>query len=1134
MADNKWTKEQLNAIELRNRRLLVSAAAGSGKTAVLVERIIRRILDAENPVDVDRLLVVTFTKAAAAEMKERIRKRLIDAVDSADTEAEVRFRLKEQIAVLDSASIQTIDSFCMSVVRDHSDELSIDPNVRVAEDAELTLIKADVMEELLEDCYEKADENFINFAEAFGQGTAGSNIDEKILQIFRFAQVTEKPEEWYDRQLDESGTESFASYIFENMRELVSSYVPELEKLIALCGEPGGPQGYVKTLTQDIEFLDAVSYTRNYTQLCEVMRSYEWPAIGRKSKNDNEAIAERVKTERESIKKKIKAWTSDYTREAGEAEEEQKLTAPYIKTLIELAREFDHRFSDRKREKNVIDFNDLEHMALKVLENDPDFGNRFDEIYVDEYQDTNDIQEAIVKALDNGRVFMVGDVKQSIYRFRQAKPEIFMKKYECFERVENSDAGTDTLIELSQNFRSRNEVLDSVNRLFRTVMVKKLGGVAYTKEAELNPGAEFGEFPDRDACGWNHETEMLLANVGDIDEEDSSHAAEARLIARKIAQLTDPGTGMPVWDKETKEYRKAQFSDIVILLRSANSSGDVYLNTLLDAGIPAYCETNKGYFDSLEVRTMIAMLTAIDNPRKDIPLAAFLHSPVIGMTDDDLAVYRKARELLTGTAKYKLELAEEMLARYRKMSRYMSISDLITKIYDETGYYEYASTLPAGKVRRANLDKLRDMAAEYAGTGYKGLFNFLRYIENLKAYDTDFGEASALGEKDDLVRIMSIHKSKGLEFPIVFLANSEKRINQKDSDQPVLVDSELGAGCVYVDTAERFKKKTLKQMALRLKLRNETIGEELRILYVAMTRAKEKLFITGTVKDPDKFIMQYENAPSGERPLPLSKLRSDNGYLYWIVESGVRYRYDIAYLGEDVERGSFENEGRIRKYLSCLTVDPQKRDELDRIFGFEYPHNADVDLQNKVSISELKRLHMEEIMQGAQEIEYNYLPEIKDEVKIGGAERGTIYHEVMEKLDYASPELNELPDCVKRSDIEAFIASGLGQEFRSASAEGRLFRERQFIMGVPARELKLADSDENVLVQGIIDAYIEYDDGICLVDYKTDRVSDANELTDRYESQLYYYAMALEKMKNKKVTRKIIWSFALGRAIELA
>ncbi len=1138
MADNRWTSEQINAIETRGRRLLVSAAAGSGKTAVLVERLISRILDRDDPVDVDRMLVITFTRAAAAEMKDRIRRRLEGALHDKDITSEIAYRIRSQIAILDSANIQTIDSFCMNVVKDHTDELGIDPNFRVAEQTELTLMQADVMEELLEECYEKAEDDFIAFTDAFGEGNTGSGLEEKILKVYGFAQVTPDPQAWYEMQLSGDVTAEVIRYACESLRQLAASLIPAAERILDLCTGSEGPAEYIEAIESDIHQLEKLGTAGGYEELNELLRAFEFKTLGRKKTGASEAKKAEAKKARDEIKKTVKGWQSDYTRESiSELEEEYRATLPYIQVIVSLAREFDERYSQKKREKNVVDFPDVEHMALKALKLTDEYKNKFREICVDEYQDTNRLQEEIVAEIDDGNVFMVGDVKQSIYRFRQARPDIFVDKYEAFTSYDESSEGIDTLISLARNFRSRPQVLDSVNRLFRVIMRKETGGVAYTPEAELYPGAAFGAADEEASHAIDPQTELLLVDTSELEDGDTPQAAQARMIAAKILELTDPDDGAYVWDG--KKYRRARLSDIVILLRSSNVEGETYLNTLLNAGVRAHCDTNKGYFNSLEVRTMLAMLSAIDNPRKDIEVTAFLHSPVIGMTDDELVVLRKKPSKLSDIAKYKYNTATQMLARYREMSRYMNIEDLITRIYDETGYYEYAMSLPAGKVRKANLDKLRQMASEYAQTGYRGLFNFLRYIENLKTYDTDFGEASVAGAGDDAVSIMSIHKSKGLEFPIVFIAECNKKFNVMDSNEAILIDDDLGIACRYVDLTERTRQNTFHQMVLRMKSRTDTIGEELRILYVAMTRAKEKLYITASIDDSDKFITEYDSACAAGADMPLAEINSANGYLYWIMRSGVAFKYTIVDADDAVRGGSEEKPEKIAKYLDSLTVDRDTRDRLSEMFDFTYEHQADVNLRNKISISELKKQWMidklgEDLISGENEIGEK---EFSLKLSTGGAERGTMYHSVMEKLDYTRPEetLENLPEAVREEDIRAFMDSELGSIFLKAQQEGRLYRERQFIMGLPAREIGAADSDEPVLVQGIIDAFIMSEDGgeCMLIDYKTDRVSDGQELIDRYEGQMHYYARALGMMRDCRVTDKIIWSFALGRAVRV-
>ena len=1125
----EWTGEQQKAIDERGNRILVSASAGSGKTAVLVARILSEILDAENPVSVDELLVMTFTRAAAAEMKKRVRDALTEA------------GRMDQVAILESACIQTIDSFCMNVVREYPDEIGIDPGSRIADEAELTLLQGDVMEEMLESYFASGDEDFLNFVECYTTGNAAKGLEDIILKLYRFAQSTPWPQKWYEEQL--AGDGNYGEYALAAMKPDIAELRKMMAEAIRICYEERGPETYLPTILTEEQQLQSLLGADSFPQLRQRLAActFDRIPVASKKKYDEERIAQ-VKRIRDFQKKRIQKLQSDLTAVDENAG---------IPMAIRLAQDFDRRFSEKKREKNILDFSDTEHMTLGLFAGHPEicaeYRNRFKEIYVDEYQDTNQIQEEIVAALDRGQVFMVGDVKQSIYRFRQARPEIFAEKYLQFSQGNGGE-----VIDLDENFRSEPEVLDSVNTLFGRIMVNY---------QPMRTRKERGNAP---------ETELLLAVSGDEDTDGAE--LEARAIARRIHRLM-------------RENPELHYSDIVLLLRSANTIGDIYLNALAEAGIPAYCETGKGYFDSLEIRTMTAFLTAVDNPWKEIPLTAVLHSPIIGMTDEDLVrvIGRKKKrtsvyDRLQNSENPKAMHAVELFTRYGELSKWMSIAELIECIYDETGYYAYASALPAGRTRRANLDKLLDMARSFGETGYRGLFRFLCYIDNLRAYDTDFGEAGTCSEKDDTVRIMSIHKSKGLQFPIVFLGSVSHKINQLDSAAAILADPDLGVACQYVNPELRIKQATLKQNIIKYKMRRETVAEEMRILYVAMTRAQKQLILAGTAD-------AYAKATEKLR-LTMDAL----SFMDWIAkdeslkivfdeepetETGAETKTETALpdpgnanATKDIEQTSQNPEAvnpEKEETLQTEAFAQKLQPEIRRMLFYEYPYQEDVDLRNKVSISELKKRWQiaEAIANGEILPKEESIPDItpesageeisdteKKETSAGSypagesgfsvlsaSERGTLYHSVMEHLDYADPEASydtldeKTKKTVRKSDIMAFVNSELGRKFQKAAAEGKLYRERQFIMGLPARETGDADSGEMVLVQGIIDAFID-DDELILIDYKTDRVDSAQTLIDRYHAQLHYYAVALEKLRGRKPDRQIIWSFALGKAIE--
>ena len=901
--------------------------------------------------------------------------------------------------------------------------------------------------------------------------------------------------------------------------------------------------------------------------------------------------------------------------------------------LLDLAEGFAERFQAKKRDKNLVDFNDLEHEALKVLIRVEEDGARaytdaadelsmqYREVLVDEYQDSNLVQEELLKAVSRERfgqhnVFMVGDVKQSIYRFRLARPELFLEKYHAYPSEPGED-GPNLKIELHQNFRSRDTVLTGINDIFYRIMTENLGNIRYTEDAALHPGAVFAEAKEPDRVGGL--PELLMVNTGDealsgLDEDAADYTAkelEAKLIAAKIREMTDPEYGFLVWDKKLGEsggYRTAQYRDMVILLRSTTGWTETLLQILLNEGIPAYAESRMGYFNTLEVETVLSLLAVIDNPMQDIPLAAVLKSPVVGMSDRELAEmmadYRNCadkgqdRGIYAAAVRWEhLNHFFEKLDRFRLLASYLPIHELIYRLYEETGYYDYVSAMPAGETRRANLDMLVEKAAEYEKTSYKGLFHFIRYIENLKKYNSDFGEASTVGEEDNTVRIMSIHKSKGLEFPIVFLAGMGKKFNKQDVYGKVLIDPELGIATDYLDAEHRVKASTIKKNVLRRKMELDSLGEELRVLYVAMTRAKEKLIMTGTDRNLGKTLEKYSQIPLAGGQIPYTILSGAASYLDWVLmctgQTGNGLRIQVKeipvmeFIGEELGRQLQKKSAK--DTLTELDLDQ----EYDSSFGkrlkehldFVYPYAADVTLHSKMSVSELKKMGQltddgeaempfeavlswpEETVNASPdalgidaaesicEMCGGHATESAQEMSGmpadsgAGADRGTAYHRALELLPF---------DQIRsRSDVEAwlerfveekqytaeslkmvdstviwnFLCSETGHRMAAAQAEGRLHKEQQFVMGIPARAVGPVDSDELVVIQGIIDAYFEEDGELILVDYKTDRTWSSQVLLDHYKRQLDYYERALNQLTGKKVREKWIYSLTMQRAI---
>ena len=1319
----KWTPGQKQVIESRGTNLLVSAAAGSGKTAVLVERIIRMITDEENPLDIDKLLVMTFTNAAAAEMRERIGA----AIEKKLEETPDNEHLQIQATLVHHAQITTIDSFCLNLIREHFNMLDLDPSFRIGDEGELMLLRQDVMGEMIEDYYTSGGEAFTRFVETYATGKSDGGIEDYIMQVYTFAQSNPYPEIWFDACLQEldagnaSGLEHFPwmQFLIEDLRGQVRELHVQIADAAEVCREDEYLVSYEPMLVDDGRQLAKILEAGDFPQICRHLGACTWMRLATvRGKDVDQEKKAYVTGCRDRVKKAVKNLKELYCM--GEPEEmlaDMAGTADSTRMLLELAREYGRRYQEKKRDRNLVDFNDLEHEALKVLIVSQDgrpklpyqyteaadtLSRRYEEVLVDEYQDSNLVQEALLQAVSRERfgqpnIFMVGDVKQSIYKFRLARPELFQEKYHSYADYDQAGDAPSRKIELHQNFRSRKKVLDGINDVFYRIMTENMGGICYTEETALHPGAVFPEVekvnpaesamqPDEiseAAAPAGHTAdipELLVVDTGSaalsqLDEEAADFTArelEAKLIVRKIREMTDSRSGLLVWDKRLGDsggYRVAEYRDMVILLRSTTGWTETFLSVLMNEGIPAYAESRMGYFNTPEVETMLSLLSIIDNPMQDIPLAAVLKAPFIGVSDVELAQVMAAykasaekgqdrgifaavklylermaaeeeaaeeaeevraaetrtpeeevraaetrnpeeevRAVETGAAEMRAaetgaeplpfiggqesswQLTQKLcrltglLTRFRRESTYLPIHELLYRIYEDTGYYDYVSAMPAGQTRRANLDMLVEKASEYERTSYRGLFHFVRYIENLKKYNTDFGEALVQGEEDNTVRIMSIHKSKGLEFPVVFLAGMGKKFNRQDVRGRILIDSDLGIGTDYLDLERRLKTTTLKKNVLRRKMDLDNLGEELRVLYVAMTRAREQLVMTGTDRYLEKSLEKYAQVPvvGGHAQIPYTILAAAGSYLDWLLMSMGAHRDDpvrislvkvpVAELvGEELVRQLKNQQSRESLYRLGRQKGPgpapQFRALLERYLDYQYPWQADITLHTKMSVSELKKLGqmtdeaetagLEEVLESGSSVIKPSLP--SDRVPVPktfspgisrfGATRGTAYHRALELLAFDqvkssgdveaflrnmvdqnrfSREAYGLIDC---RVIWRFLKSGLGRRMSQAQQEGRLHKEQQFVMGIPAREMDAADSDELVVIQGILDACFEEDGQLVLVDYKTDYVTSGQELVDRYKRQLEYYERALQQMTGKTVKEKIIYSLKLQEEI---
>lgn len=1212
--DVKWTSEQKKVIDLRDRDILVSAAAGSGKTAVLVERIVNRICVDNPPVDIDRMLVVTFTKAAAAEMRERVSR----AIDSLKEQKPDDENLQRQSTLVHNALITTIDSFCLFVVQNNFAQLNLDPDFRIGDQAELKLMLKDALAQVFEDNYAREDnEAFINLIDTYSKGRNDSAVRQMVEDIYYKAGSSSWPRKWmnsllrlYDiksaKQLEDS---EIIKEIVDYSRVLLEEAVQELTMAKDLASATPGLEKYALTLSEDIALFDGMADVTGYVGMQEFLNKISFGRIAVIRKFDgDEKKKERVKSMRDASKKTVDGIKQKYfgmsTKLMYEQLERQR---PFVKELIRLSLEFYDAMEAVKSRKRVFDFSDIEHFALRILvdeqtleptETAREFSKHFEEIMIDEYQDSNQVQEDILTAISRehqgvGNMFMVGDVKQSIYRFRMARPELFMEKYNTY----TSDDSGHQRIDLHKNFRSRDEVLEFTNDIFYKIMAADLGNVQYDDDAALYPGASYPKETMR--------PELLLVDYKDeelseiIEDEDGDKVQiEALLIANRIRSLMENGM---VTDKKTGQLRAVQYRDIVILSRSVATWGNTVAAVLKDCDIPAHVESNTGYFSSYEIQVILSMLRILDNPLQDIPMAAVLASPIVGMDDEELAQIRSAFKgvsfaqaalsAMAGEDGYedeKLKAFALVFERLRGAVADTPIHELLYMMLDETGFYRYASAMPAGKRRRQNIDMLIEMAAAYEKISYKGMFHFVRYIDIQQKYEIDYGEADTAGENDDVVRIMTIHKSKGLEFPVVFVSGLGKGFNTQDTKSDLVIHEKLGLGLVEKTKSPRTKRPSLIRNEIESRIKRENLGEELRVLYVALTRAKEKIILTGGLSNAQKSFEKYRGNVNANQPISFGQREKAGCYLDWIIPAMLSYpdKYTVSTVdaAEFAARTAMDmaanDISKMQLVKQISRADETKVKKLTEGFDFEYAYASDITKKSKYSVSELKHDSMVEKYDSTEreaerpkfllEEKETYVPDFaRDDDEAGGASneskepknaagvnqgalRGTAVHRVMECLDFKSLCDIDTKDHVavsafvkKSMDemlkkglitddmyrltrpklIEQFISSDVAARMAQADKRGDLYKEKPFVMDY-----------EGVLVQGIIDVFWLENDKIVLLDYKTDRVNAAKELIDRYSTQLKLYADALGRIfstdgKSIQADERLIYSFSLQQTI---
>ncbi|MFF2414078.1 helicase-exonuclease AddAB subunit AddA [Bacillus safensis] len=1219
--NSTWTDDQWEAIVSEGQDILVAAAAGSGKTAVLVERLIRKMTCPEDPVDVDRLLVVTFTNASAAEMKHRI----TEALEKELAKNPGSLHMRRQLSLMNRANISTLHSFCLQVLRTFYYEIDLDPGFRLADQTEGELLGDEVLDELFEDEYKAGKPSFFELVDRYTSDRHDLDLQWLVKRIYEFSRSHPSPEQWmraflslYDVDVQTKVEQlPFYPYIKEDLSLVFRSCLELLERALALSKEPGGPAPRAENFIDDLEQVnELIRHQDDFEKLYELVPNINFKRL-KTCKGDeyDPVLLEKATDARNQAKKQLEKLKDEYfMRSPAQHLKSLAEMKPVVETLVELVIQFGQRFEKAKQEKSIVDFSDLEHYCLRILAEQDAEGNlieteaakyyqqQFEEVLVDEYQDTNLVQETILKLVSkgeyaaDGNLFMVGDVKQSIYRFRLAEPMLFLNKYKQFT-PDGKETGK--RIDLNKNFRSRSDVLDSTNFLFKQLMGETVGEIEYDEQAELKLGASYPESEDTT-------TEMLLVHLdqqeAETDEEREELETvqlEARVIAKKIRELVE--RPFQVYDAKQQMTRNLQYRDIVILLRSMPWAPQM-MEELKKQGIPVYANLSSGYFEATEVSVILSLLKVIDNPYQDIPLAAVLRSPLVHLDENEMALIRTSDKKGTyydavkafmsvthsdhPTCK-KLERFFRLLRKWRDFSMNHSVAELIWEVYRDTQYLDYVGGMPGGKQRQANLRALYDRSKQYEKAAFRGLFRFLRFIERMQERGDDLGAAKTFSETEDVVRMMTIHSSKGLEFPIVFTAGLGRNFNMMDLNQSYLLDKELGFGSKYIHPELRISYATLPLVAMKKKMRKELLSEELRVLYVALTRAKEKLFLVGSVKNQVKALNKWQNAATGEDwLLPDFERYQSKTYLDFIGPALIRHQamssileetgdvvlshpsaFTISFtqasdlLKEDMSLEKEQQDEVVQALMEGLPVEEygDADEKVAERLSWRYPYLAASQVGTKQSVSEIKR--MKEIqdeysvpssLRKARATLYDR-PAFMKKKALTAAEQGTAMHTVMQHIVLPSDEpyddsrIQQLLDSLQQRDlltneqvqsidqegIAAFFSTSIGQKLRKADW---VKREVSFSMVLPVKEVysHIDAEGEPVLIQGMIDCLFETDGKLYLLDYKTDRVqgrfTDGLEaavpiLKKRYETQIALYAKAVERLTNRTLEEKILYFF---------
>lgn len=1163
---------------------------GSGKTAVLVERIIQKII--KDKIDVDKILVVTFTNAAASEMRERI----LEAIYKKLNETPKDLHLQKQVVLLNKSNISTIHAFCLEVIKNNFYEIDLSPNFRIGDTAEMELLKQDVLDEIFEELYEEENKEFIKLIDTYAGYRDDINLKELVLKVYKFIQSNPFPEEWLEEKvnlLKQDESTDFAKtrwghILLNDLKQTIQDGILELEYINKELVEKPEFSNFTATIAEDIfQYEDLIKSMDNWDNLYEkavLLKLSKWPT----DKKVDENLKEKAKEVRDRVKKKITDKRDKiliYNQK--EAKEAIMYMYPVLNSLKNLVIKFTRCFEQAKKEENCIDFNDIEHYALKILvkkengeyvstEVAKKYQDKFEEIAIDEYQDSNLVQEYILSTISRkNNIFMVGDVKQSIYKFRQARPELFLEKYEKYKLIEDKKENEDIKILLFQNFRSRSNILDLTNLVFDTIMSKKLGDIEYNEKEYLRQLKDY-DMPKDDIKNFDGKAELNIINLAEETEEDDDEEErienaeiEAKLVMQKINNLLK--SEYHVFDKKKKVYRKATYKDIVILLRATANSAPIYEKVLSDAGMPVFSDTSSEYLSAIEIQTILCVLKILDNPLQDIPLASVLRSYIGDFSDNELIKIRlfnsnsyfyealkTGRIEAKGKLKEKIEKFCSLLEKWDKEKEYLTLEELIWKIYMDTGYYHYVSLMPDGNLRIANLKMLLERAKQYEEASFKGLFNFIHFIEKLSNNSGDLGSAKLIGENENVIRIMSIHKSKGLEFPIVFVCGLGKKFNMHDLSDKLLLHHEIGLGPTCINTEKGIEYTTLAKEAIKLKARDEAISEEMRVLYVALTRAREKLILTGIDKNYEKSVAKKDELVKVLGGVNEGLLKQYISYLDWIELVHTARKKEI----EDLLDITIYSKNKILKE-NIAETEEKTRDikelegradnkEIEKLLSWEYGFKDATKIPSKTTVTQIKKEKTKTVVETSN---LSYKEEIplplflKETDEITGAEKGSAMHIVLQKIDfkkeYSKQDIEELlerlvfektltkkqAESVSVLKIDTFLKSDLAKEIKEAKA---VYKEAPFYLSLTSKEAFEIETDEKVLVQGIIDLYFEKENGeIVLVDYKTDYAKSSGELIEKYKVQLDLYKKALEAVTHKKVSKTYIYSIYFEKEIEI-